>query len=145
LNEIEVHNNRNLKLKITFMMNEDYHGYQKVMDVKYKDFDYSEFIFHSTPSYGEFKTNIRATNPNPHIICGSNTGWTEKSLNLSCSLDSGHIKININKAYFENKYMGQKSAGYAQGGITLGPDNSSTQNPPPLTCGVFWFTVNWTP
>lgn len=136
LNEIEVHNNRNLKLKITFKMNEDYHGYQKVMDVKYKDFDYSEFIFYSTPSSVELKTNIRTVNQVDYSICGSNNGWTEKDLGLSCSLDGGRILININKAYFENTYMGQQSQGYTQGGVTLGPDYSSNQKPPPLNCGV---------
>jgi len=136
LNEIEVHNNRNLKLKITFKMNEDYHGYQKVRDVKYKDFDYSEFIFCSKYFSDEFKKNIRAANQDTYSICGNNTGWSEKSLGFSCSLDGGNIKINIKKAYFENIYMGEQSAGYTLGRTTLGPDYSSNQEPPPLNCGV---------
>jgi hypothetical protein len=136
LNEVEVRNNRNLKLKITFKMHYDYHGYQKVSDVEYKDFDYSELIFYSSHFSGEIKKNIRETRQNPYSICGSNTGWSEKSLGFSCSLDGGNININIQKAYFENTYMGEQSAGYTQGGTTLGPDKSSTQKPPPLTCGV---------
>jgi hypothetical protein len=136
LNEIEVRNNRNLKLKINFKMHEDYHGYQKVMDVKYKDFDCSEFIFCSTPFSGELKTNIRIVNQVDYSICGNNTGWTKRDLEFSCSLDGGDIKINIQKAYFENIYRGQQSAGYTLGDTTLGPDYSSNQQPPPLTCGV---------
>jgi hypothetical protein len=135
LNEIEVYNNRNLKLKITFKMHEDYHGYQKVMDVKYKDFDYSEIIFYSTPFSGELKTNILAANQDPYIICGNNTGWTERSLNFKCSLDGGNIEINIKKAYFENEYKGERSAGYTKGNTTLGPVTSSNQVPRPLIGG----------
>ena len=136
LNQIEVRNNRNLKLKLTFKMHEDYNGYQKVSDVKYKDFDYSELIFYSAHFSGEMKKNIRETRQNPYSICGSNTGWSERSLGFSCSLDGGNININIKKAYFENIYRGEKPAGYSQGRTILGPDYSSNQVPTPLTCGV---------
>jgi hypothetical protein len=143
LNEINIKDEKKLKLKINFKMNNAYSGFQKVYGKDYENLNYLELIYYSkSPKKKTYKNSAQSrmsTNSASNVsdcengsICGSNTGTCKKDLNFKCNMDNGNINITIDAAYFENMWCGETASSTRIGDTVLGTQNADLT----WNCGV---------
>lgn len=145
-NGIEVYPNRNLKIGLSFKLNNDFSGFEKVMEKKFKDFDGIEYNIHSSPSsYTDFiqmyerlfTSEVENGHSKPlgtaESICGNKDGESKIDLNAECTRDNGNITVKLKSVYFKNKWLGEKGTGTQIGNVVMGMLDEETGL---YTCGT---------
>jgi hypothetical protein len=104
-NEIEIKNNRNLKLEIVFKTSSSGARYEKEKEYEYRDFDFTRLVYYSeNPDNAEANRMLEAeksSTSNPRSICDG-CGQSEVVIDRECTFDDNNIKVKLSKARFKN-------------------------------------------
>jgi hypothetical protein len=104
-NEIEIQNNRNLKLEIVFRTSSSGARYEREKEYEFRDFDFTRLVYYSeSPDNAEANRMLEAeksSNSNPSSICDE-CGQSEVEINEECTFDDNNIKVKLRKARFKN-------------------------------------------
>ena len=104
-NEIEIKNNRNLKLEILFKISFFGERYEKEKEYEFHDFDFTRLVYYSeSPDNAEANRMPEAeksSSSNPSSICDE-CGQSEIEINEECTFDDDNIKVKLLKARFKN-------------------------------------------
>jgi hypothetical protein len=151
-NEIEVQQNRNLKLDLVFSCNSLGLGFKMEENKRFSDFDYTRLTFYSEIPDTTFDVNTIQRNDltdreikgpfssvspqsddetptcQSHDICGENGGSCIKNLDYICTLDDGNITVKINNAHYKNEKTKIVNAGEEGVGLEDPPGSKKYTN-----------------
>jgi hypothetical protein len=104
-NEIEIQNNRNLKLEIVFKTSSSGARYEKEKEYEFRDFDFTRLVYYSeSPDNAEANRILEAeksSNSNPSSIC-DDCGQSEVDIDSKCTFDDNNITVKLPKVRFKN-------------------------------------------